>query len=70
MQTNLYKNIENDQWPIVYTKKYNVYFLGLEKLHPFDAKKWGNIFKVLEPYQNPFKQFKPLKNFSTSMNMD
>ncbi|CAH0559963.1 unnamed protein product [Brassicogethes aeneus] len=50
MQTNLYKNIENDQWPIVYTKKYNVYFLGLEKLHPFDAKKWGNIFKYLNEY--------------------
>ncbi|XP_024083329.1 histone deacetylase 11 isoform X2 [Cimex lectularius] len=33
------------KWPIVYSKCYNVSFLGLEKLHPFDARKWGNIFK-------------------------
>lgn len=45
-RTDLYFDIKNTQWPIVYRKEYNVHFLGLEKLHPFDAHKWGNIFRV------------------------
>jgi len=35
-----------EMWPIVYRKEYNVKFFGLEKLHPFDSKKWGHIYKV------------------------
>ncbi|VEN50647.1 unnamed protein product [Callosobruchus maculatus] len=46
-QTNLYMNISKEQWPIVYRKEYNVNFMGLEKLHPFDARKWKNIYKLL-----------------------
>ncbi|XP_076274483.1 histone deacetylase 11 isoform X1 [Rhynchophorus ferrugineus] len=44
---SLYINISKEQLPIVYRKEYNVHFLGLEKLHPFDTNKWGNIFKIL-----------------------
>lgn len=44
---SLYINISKDQLPIIYRKEYNVKFCGLEKLHPFDTKKWGNIFKIL-----------------------
>lgn len=44
---SLYINISKEQMPIVYRKEYNVKFCGLEKLHPFDTKKWGNIFKIL-----------------------
>ncbi|XP_030745742.1 histone deacetylase 11 [Sitophilus oryzae] len=44
---SLYINISKEQLPIVYRKEYNVRFMGLEKLHPFDTKKWGNIFKIL-----------------------
>lgn len=45
-RSKLYFDIDSDQWPIVYRNEYNVHFLGLEKLHPFDAQKWGNVFRV------------------------
>lgn len=34
--------------PIVYRPEYNVHFWGLEKIHPFDAGKWGNIVQYLK----------------------
>jgi hypothetical protein len=43
---SLYFDIESSQLPIVYRKEYNVKFFGFEKLHPFDASKWANIFQV------------------------
>ncbi|KAH7730671.1 histone deacetylase 11-like protein [Aphelenchoides avenae] len=46
--TRLYVKIRDDQWPVVYDDIYNIGFLGLEKLHPFDSRKWGNVFKVLK----------------------
>lgn len=46
--TKLYVDITRDQLPIIYRKEYNVHFVGLEKLHPFDARKWGHIFKFLK----------------------
>lgn len=45
-QTQLYINVERDKWPIIYRNEYNVHFMGIEKLHPFDASKWKHIFKV------------------------
>jgi histone deacetylase 11 len=48
METSLYLDITPEQWPVVYRPEYNVRFLGLEKIHPFDAGKWGNIFKLLK----------------------
>ncbi|KAB0799618.1 hypothetical protein PPYR_07498 [Photinus pyralis] len=48
MDTNLYIDIKETQWPIVYRPEYNVRFFGLEKLHPFDAGKWGNVFQHLK----------------------
>ncbi len=32
---------------IVYSPKYNIGFYGLEKLHPFDSKKYGRAWKLL-----------------------
>ncbi|KAG6459744.1 histone deacetylase 11 [Manduca sexta] len=46
--TSLYFDISEQQWPIVYDDKYNVSFLGLEKIHVFDAKKWRNIIQNLK----------------------
>lgn len=46
--TELYIKITDVQWPIVYTPEYNIGFLGLEKLHPFDAGKWGKVFEFLK----------------------
>jgi len=37
----------DQQWPIIYKDSYNIGFLGLEKIHPFDAGKWGRIHKKL-----------------------
>ena len=38
---------DDKQWPIVYKDSYNIGFMGLEKIHPFDAGKWGKIHKRL-----------------------
>lgn len=32
---------------IVYSPKYNIGFYGLEKLHPFDSKKYGRAWKLM-----------------------
>jgi histone deacetylase 11 len=32
---------------IVYSSKYNIGFYGLEKLHPFDSRKYGRAWKLL-----------------------
>ncbi|EPS64328.1 hypothetical protein M569_10453, partial [Genlisea aurea] len=29
--------------PIIYSSSYDISFLGIEKLHPFDSGKWGRI---------------------------
>lgn len=46
LRFRLYFDIKDEQWPIIYDVNYNVSFLGLEKFHIFDAKKWGNIILV------------------------
>uniref|UniRef100_A0A1I8AGB6 Histone deacetylase 11 n=1 Tax=Steinernema glaseri TaxID=37863 RepID=A0A1I8AGB6_9BILA len=46
-KTDLFVGIRANQWPIVYHPDYNISFFGLEKLHPFDSKKWGNVFRIL-----------------------
>ena len=40
--------LESRQWPIVYSGNYNIGFLGLQRLHPFDSGKWGKIFAFLQ----------------------
>lgn len=44
--TQVYVSIEPHQLPIIYREEYNVHFGGIEKLHPFDAAKWGHVFQV------------------------
>lgn len=39
---------ERDKLPIVYSSAYNISFYGLEKVHPFDAGKWGKVFDGLK----------------------
>jgi len=43
-----YFPIDENQWPIVYSPAYNIRFGGLENLHPFDSKKWGRVYEILE----------------------
>ena len=46
-KTSLYKDIKPNQWPIIYSTQYNIGFLYLERLHPFDSSKWGSIINFL-----------------------
>ena len=48
LTTPLYFDIKETQWPIIYSPDYNIGFMGLEKLHPFDAGKWGRVFEFLK----------------------
>ena len=32
---------------IVYHPNYNISFCGIEKIHPFDSQKYGNIYNIL-----------------------
>ena len=45
--TKLYFDVKNELLPIVYDDIYNITFGGMEKLHPFDSCKWGNIINIL-----------------------
>ena len=49
----------NDLQPkIVYSPDYNIRFLGLEKLHPFDSCKYGNAWsKLLSLFGNQLETF-------------
>ncbi|XP_060036322.1 histone deacetylase 11 isoform X1 [Erinaceus europaeus] len=46
--SHLYQHVSEARWPIVYSPRYNITFLGLEKLHPFDAGKWGKVIGFLK----------------------
>ncbi len=46
-KNSLYKDLTPDQWPIIYSTNYNIGFLYMEKLHPFDSSKWGSIVNYL-----------------------
>ena len=43
----LYIRVPRNKWPIVYSNDYNISFLGLERVHPFDSGKWGRVFQIL-----------------------
>jgi hypothetical protein len=45
--------LEPRQWPIVYSSQYNIGFMGLQRLHPFDSAKWGKIFDHLQGAWSP-----------------
>ncbi|XP_072277135.1 histone deacetylase 11 isoform X5 [Pyxicephalus adspersus] len=46
--TQLYQDFPATCWPIVYSNDYNITFIGLEKLHPFDSGKWGKVINFLK----------------------
>lgn len=37
----------------MYSPRYNITFMGLEKLHPFDAGKWGKVISFLKGMEGP-----------------
>ncbi|XP_048878783.1 histone deacetylase 11 isoform X1 [Brienomyrus brachyistius] len=50
-KTELYSETPSRCLPVVYSPNYNITFLGLEKLHPFDAGKWGKVIHFLKEEQ-------------------
>ncbi|GMT09026.1 hypothetical protein PFISCL1PPCAC_323 [Pristionchus fissidentatus] len=50
VESNLFPSIAIDQCPVVFHPEYDISFFGLEKYHPFDAGKWGTVFRLLEEW--------------------
>ncbi|XP_029948322.1 histone deacetylase 11 [Salarias fasciatus] len=49
--SDLYLSVPPACLPIVYHPDYNITFMGMEKLHPFDAGKWGKVIHFLREEQ-------------------
>lgn len=45
--SKLYFDVPLYKAPIIYSTSYDIAFLGIEKLHPFDSSKWGRICQFL-----------------------
>ncbi|XP_010047327.2 histone deacetylase 2 isoform X1 [Eucalyptus grandis] len=47
LSSKLYSDVPPSKVPLVYSPSYDIAFLGIEKLHPFDSSKWGRICQFL-----------------------
>nr|GMC53021.1 histone deacetylase 2 [Ipomoea batatas] len=47
LSSKLYFDVPPSKAPLIYSSSYNIAFLGIEKLHPFDSSKWGRICQFL-----------------------
>jgi histone deacetylase 11 len=47
LNSKLYFDIPPSKVPVIYSSVYDISFLGIEKLHPFDSSKWGRICQFL-----------------------
>lgn len=45
---DVYFDVRDEQLPVIYSSHYNIHFMGMEKLHPFDSAKWEKIYRMLE----------------------
>lgn len=45
--SKLYMDVSPSKLPVIYSSSYNISFMGLEKLHPFDSSKWGRVCQFL-----------------------
>ncbi|KAH7523808.1 hypothetical protein FEM48_Zijuj06G0051300 [Ziziphus jujuba var. spinosa] len=43
LSSKLYLDVPTSKVPLIYSPTYDISFLGVEKLHPFDSSKWGRI---------------------------
>ncbi|XP_062097226.1 histone deacetylase 2 [Humulus lupulus] len=43
LSSKLYFDVPTSKVPLIYSSKYDIAFVGIEKLHPFDSGKWGRI---------------------------
>ncbi|KAL3818961.1 hypothetical protein ACJIZ3_004866 [Penstemon smallii] len=47
LSSKLYFDVPTSKIPLIYSSSYDISFLGIEKLHPFDSSKWGRICRFL-----------------------
>lgn len=47
LKSKLYLDVPLTRVPVIYSKSYDIAFLGIEKMHPFDSSKWGRICQFL-----------------------
>ncbi|KAJ7958344.1 Histone deacetylase [Quillaja saponaria] len=47
LSSKLYFDVPITKVPLIYSDSYDIAFLGIEKLHPFDSSKWGRICRYL-----------------------
>ncbi|KAL4649344.1 hypothetical protein ACB092_01G007800 [Castanea dentata] len=47
LKSKLYFDVPLSKVPVIYAASYDIAFLGIEKLHPFDSTKWGRICRFL-----------------------
>ncbi|XVE70934.1 hypothetical protein DITRI_Ditri10aG0109600 [Diplodiscus trichospermus] len=61
--SKLYLHVVPSKVPIIYSSYYDIGFLGIEKLHPFDSSKWGRIcrFLISEGYLDKKSIVEPLE---------
>jgi histone deacetylase 11 len=52
-----FKPIQENRLPIVFDPGYDITFFGLEKLHPFDTKKYSKIAAYLQQHISPPPSF-------------
>ncbi|KAG8375661.1 hypothetical protein BUALT_Bualt10G0123500 [Buddleja alternifolia] len=45
--SKLYFDVHTSKVPLIYSSSYDIAFIGIEKLHPFDSSKWGRICRFL-----------------------
>ncbi|GMR56589.1 hypothetical protein PMAYCL1PPCAC_26784, partial [Pristionchus mayeri] len=50
VESSLFPSISMAQCSLVFHPEYDISFFGLEKYHPFDAAKWGNVYRLLEEW--------------------
>ncbi|XP_019053834.1 PREDICTED: histone deacetylase 2 isoform X2 [Nelumbo nucifera] len=43
LSSKLYFDVPLTKVPVIYSSSYDIAFLGIEKLHPFDSSKWGRV---------------------------
>ncbi|KAJ1259653.1 hypothetical protein BS78_10G172400 [Paspalum vaginatum] len=63
LSSKLYLEVPLSKAPVVYSPAYDISFLGLEKMHPFDSAKWGRICRYLarEGYLDKKRVVEPLE---------
>jgi histone deacetylase 11 len=47
LNSKLYFDVPLSKVSIIYSSSYDISFMGIEKLHPFDSSKWGRVCKFL-----------------------